>query len=61
MNDKEKKSFNLGLIIGILGMMAGISLLFTNSWLIGIFGTIASAGISYKGYRDSHDSMITTK
>ena len=43
---------NLGLIIGILGFIAGIALLFTESWFIGIFGGIASAGIAYKGYMD---------
>ena len=46
------KKVNLGLIIGILGSIAGISLLFTESWFIGIFGGIASAGIAYKGYSD---------
>ena len=43
---------NIGLIIGILGFIAGISLLFTESWFIGLFGSIASAGIAYKGYKD---------
>ena len=43
---------NLGLIIGILGFIAGIALLFTESWFIGLFGGIASAGIAYKGYKD---------
>lgn len=51
---KNKKT-NLALIIGILGVLAGIGLLFTESWLIGIFGSIASAGIAYKGYQDSKE------
>lgn len=51
----NKTSINLGLIIGIIGFIAGIGLLFTESWLIGIFGSIASAGIAYKSYQDSKD------
>lgn len=56
MSTKEKTSPNLGLIIGMLGVIAGIGLLFTESWIIGIFGSIASAGIAYKGYQDSKES-----
>ena len=53
---KKNTTTNLGLIFGILGFIAGIALLFTESWLIGIFGGIASAGIAYKGYQDSRAS-----
>lgn len=56
MSKKHRIQTNLGLIIGTLGFMAGIGLLFTESWLIGIFGSIASAGIAYKGYQDSRES-----
>ena len=52
MENKKKATFNLGLVIGVLGMIAGIGLLFTESWFIGLFGGIASAGIAYKGYQD---------
>lgn len=52
MSEKNTTA-NLGLIFGIIGFIAGIALLFTDSWLIGIFGGIASAGITYKGYQDS--------
>lgn len=52
----EKKSANIGLVIGILGFIAGIGLLFTESWVIGIFGSIASAGIAFKGYQDLNES-----
>lgn len=52
MSKKNKTSMNFSLIIGILGFVAGIGLLFTESWFIGIFGSIASAGIAYKGYQD---------
>ena len=56
MSKKNKMQTNTGLIIGTLGFIAGIGLLFTKSWLIGIFGSIASAGIAYKGYQDSRES-----
>jgi len=56
MSKKNKPSTNLGLIIGILGFIAGVALLFTESWLIGIFGALASAGIAYKGYQNSRGS-----
>lgn len=52
MNKANKKKVNLSLILGILGFVAGIFLLFTESWLIGVFGSIASAGMAYKGYED---------
>ena len=55
MSKKNKMQTNTGLIIGTLGFIAGIGLLFTKSWLIGIFGSIASAGIAYKGYQDSRE------
>ena len=48
-----KKNFNLGLILGILGAIAGILLLFMGNYLIGIFGSIASAGLAWQSY-NSH-------
>ena len=56
MSKKDKISTNLGLIIGGLGFIAGIGLLFTESWFIGIFGSIASAGIAYKGYQNGREA-----
>jgi uncharacterized membrane protein HdeD (DUF308 family) len=53
MSERNKRSAKLGLILGVLGLIAGIILLFGDSWLIGIFGSIASAGLTYKGYQDS--------
>ena len=53
---KKNTTTNLGLIFGSIGFIAGIALLFTESWLIGFFGGIASAGIAYKGYQDSRAS-----
>lgn len=55
MSEKNKTTPNLGLIIGGIGFIAGIALLFTESWFIGIFGAIASAGIAYKGHQDSKE------
>lgn len=56
MSKINRSNLNLGLILGIAGCVAGIGLLFTDSWLIGIFGSIASAGIAYKGYQDSKEA-----
>lgn len=53
LSKMKKVSPNLPIIIGCLGLVAGIILLFGDSWMIGIFGSIASAGIAYKGYQDS--------
>lgn len=52
----NKSSVNLGLVLGIIGFIAGIGLLFTENWFIGLFGAIASAGIAYKGYQDSKNA-----
>ena len=52
MSEKKKTTFSLPLILGIVGMIAGIFLLFGESWFIGIFGFIASAGVAYRGYQD---------
>jgi len=56
MSKKKKLPTNLALIIGLIGFIAGIGLLFTESWFIGIFGSIASAGVAYKGYHDTRAS-----
>lgn len=56
MSESTKQSANLALIIGVLGVIAGVILLFTDSWFIGLFGSIASAGIAYKGYQDMQTS-----
>jgi hypothetical protein len=53
MNKEKKTATNLGFLIGVLGFIAGIVLLFTESWVIGVFGGLASAGVAYKGYQDS--------
>ncbi|MBO6607187.1 hypothetical protein [Psychroserpens sp.] len=53
--EKQPRKFNLIMLIGILGVIAGIALIFTDSWFIGVFGGIASAGITYKSYKDSRN------
>lgn len=55
MSKKNKKTANLALVLGVLGFLAGIGLMFGESWFIGIFGSIASAGLAYKGYQDSKE------
>lgn len=51
MSEQKKASTSLGLVVGILGFIAGIALLFTETWFIGLFGAIASAAVAYKGYQ----------
>ena len=41
-----------GLTLGIIGLIAGLFLVFYGNYLIGIFGSIASTGIAFKGYTD---------
>ena len=56
MEKKKKREFNLGLIVGIAGVVAGIYLLFAGDTLIGIFGTIASAFLAYQSYTTAQKS-----
>ena len=56
MNNKNKNRVNLPLVLGILGFLAGIGLMFGENKLIGIFGSIASAGLAYKGYKELKES-----
>lgn len=53
MSEKDKTASKIALTIGVMGFIAGVTLLFTESWMIGIFGSIASAGLVIKGYQGS--------
>ena len=46
----------LAMVLGVIGFISGLFLLFSESWFIGLFGSIASAGVAYMGYRDYHAS-----
>lgn len=48
---KNKNNGKLALIIGILGTVAGIILIIQDN-MIGIFGAIASLGVSMRGFQD---------
>lgn len=48
----DKSNFNVGLIAGILGSVAGLAIIFTGQILIGAFGTIASLGVALQSHRD---------
>ena len=48
----KKNTANFPMILGIIGFLAGIGLMFTESWFIGVFGSIASAGLAIKGFQD---------
>lgn len=52
MKNDNKNPYTMGLILGILGLLAGIGLLFSKNYLIGIFGSVASSGLILKGYKD---------
>ncbi len=52
MDKNKKNSAKMVLTFGIIGFLAGIGLLFSGNKLIGIFGSMASAGLALKGYKD---------
>tara|TARA_Y100000034_G_scaffold125539_1_gene175408 strand:- start:237084 stop:237260 length:177 start_codon:yes stop_codon:yes gene_type:complete len=51
MSEKENKSSNYGLYLGIAGFIAGIILSFSENWIIGVSGALASAGVAYTSYK----------
>jgi hypothetical protein len=52
MDKNKKNASKLALVIGIIGCISGIFLIFEEQWFIGISGAIASTGIALKGYMD---------
>jgi hypothetical protein len=52
MDKNKKNASKVALTIGVIGAISGVFLILSKEWFIGIFGTIASAGIAYKGYVD---------
>ncbi len=56
MSESQKSKFNFGVIVGLLGTIAGIYLIIQKDWVIGISGTIASAGLAYISYRGIQSS-----
>lgn len=51
--DKNKKDLaKAAVTFGILGLVAGLFLLFSGETVIGVGSSIASAGIAYKGFND---------
>jgi uncharacterized membrane protein len=57
MTTNKKSKLNLGIVVGLLGLISGIFLIFQGVWFIGLFGSIASAGLAFKGYLDSKDDQ----
>lgn len=51
MEKNKKKGYNLGLILGILGFLAGVYLVIEGDYVIGIAGGIASAGLAVMNYK----------
>jgi hypothetical protein len=52
---KQKTTFNLGVIVGLAGFIAGIFLILGEDWITGLFGSIASAGLAYMSYKNSKE------
>ena len=52
MDKSKRDATKARLTFGIMGFIAGIFLLFSDSYLIGIFGGLASAGLAIKAYID---------
>tara|TARA_R110002073_G_scaffold306012_4_gene475147 strand:+ start:9682 stop:9867 length:186 start_codon:yes stop_codon:yes gene_type:complete len=61
MSDKNKKSVNLGVIVGLLGFISGIALMFGDDWVTGLFGSIASAFVASLSYNRSQNSKELKK
>lgn len=57
MKSEKKNAYKTGLTMGILGLLAGIGLLFTGNLLIGVFGSIASAALIFKGVKEMKESQ----
>lgn len=51
MTSQKKKVFKLGLLLGIVGCLAGILLIVEGKYFIGIAGTIASTGLALMQYK----------
>ena len=52
MDKNKTNAAKARLTFGIMGFIAGIFLLFSDKYLIGIFGVIGSAGLAIKAYGD---------
>lgn len=56
MDKNKQNGSKLGLIIGIAGAIAGVFLILSEEWFIGIAGTVASTGLAIKAYKDLKSS-----
>ncbi len=56
MSEQQNKSSNFSFYLGITGFIAGIILAFSDNYVIGIAGAVASAGLAYKAYSDKKAS-----
>ncbi|WP_350287250.1 hypothetical protein [uncultured Croceitalea sp.] len=50
MTKNKGKGAKMGMVIGIIGFLAGIFLVIQENYLIGISGGIASAGLAWINY-----------
>lgn len=56
MGDKSKKQQKMPLVLGILGLFAGIGLFFTGNKFIGITGSLACAALVFKSYKEMKEA-----
>jgi hypothetical protein len=55
--DKNKgNASKMTLVIGVCGFVAGAFLIFSGATFIGVAGSVASAGLVLKAYKDSKSS-----
>jgi hypothetical protein len=52
MDKNKKDTSKLALIIGVVGTVVGIFLVFLEQSFIGVAGTVARAGVAVKGHID---------
>ena len=44
--EKKKSNFNLGFLIGMIGLLAGVLLIVQGNYLIGLSGSVASVALA---------------
>ncbi len=52
MDKNENNGAKFAAALGTIGLIAGVFLIFSGDTFIGIAGSVASAGIAYKGFND---------
>ncbi len=56
MDKNRGNTSKMTLVIGVCGFVAGVFLIFSGETFIGIAGSVASAGLALKAYKNSKSS-----